>query len=808
MPAKKNILLNKLKKSLKKPTVVAVTEQSILSPDITITERRGDLVRKLRLAQDVDSARHDIRLHLSMFPDDRSFSCLLQVDSISTIQTILAHIDDTSTTLVEDMTRAWKDQMHTTDPSLQFFLDLSALPSEIVVDDLLTLDSFVFETLYFIPPELAKRLLPPLLQMLHQLPHETPRPQIRQTVKSYIFEHRYAHVISYLEQEVGDTAKQHFVQNYIRSQFQNSRAMKTFLLIAQLVEDKKQSFSPMVAQILLRNLPVTENITSLRHYLDVILNVVILRAEPRALRKYFANAAQFTTFTKTVYPQIATHWESMIQERLWTEFPQSYVFQNAHRIPWSTFLEILREPSLISLETRLYDSLYNNTQQRLDDVLRYIQTESQTKNLNTMHLNTLLERFIATKPYTQQRQLRKLLSLSVDKVHEILTKDQEGVYTTLLDTLSVMQDVVPPHLRLEEKVIPTVTTRVQRDVTELYRLRLHIPDFDHVLLRPIDTIDNYIGKEAEPGLFHPNDDFFHDMADSSVPKSQQKDVFTLRGLRMNVINVSIYNKYSIQNEDTYLAEVTFIRSQQNLDTLLHPLPFFSYFLSCPLLNHQSPFMNTLRAKMQQRLEKAVIKTVPHVNAEALSRDIEQQIYTQSHDMKTYTETVARVLTLLTLEHAQFFRSILSRLRIDTLFQLIHDDIFLLFPEAKYGVGPLTQLFERESYELFRVILLDAYLIEYPMRRVPYLPYWRQPVDVEKIEVRFDELQKDAHTVVLQKNLYDDDMYTGPPVDISVSSSSQYPSSEDITTAAPPDPLASFLDVAFRDAARLNLMTSF
>jgi len=798
-PTKKTALISKLKKSIKKPPTSLPSSPISIEPSLDDTsERRRECIRKLRGAQTLDELRHFLRLHLSLFPDDRLLSVLFQAPSMDTVASVFASVDDQSDTLLDDVVAHAKTVILATQhPSTAFFARLNGLPPSPSIDDVVHTDTFVFEPLSFLPEALASLILPALLPRLKDLPSDTPRPEIRHIVNAYIFQHRYTFVISYLEGDHDDKEKQSFVERYVRLQYQNSRSFKVFLLIDQLVEDKKQGFGPVVAQILIRYLPDAQNITSLRRYIEVILDVVINRTEPRLLKKYFANTSQYTHFLNVVYPKIPSTWDRMIQERLWTEFPQSFVFQHAGDIPWRTFLEIVRQPALSSLELRLYNLLQHNAHQRLEDVIRYV----QQKDVERMHLRALLQRYISTQPFKHHTHLNKLLSLSTDRIRELLTSEENKNYITILQSLTVAQDIIPPSENTGPSPLVLTPTREQAD---LYRLRLYVPDFLEVLIAPIDSVGMYTASKRENGLYVPNDRFFDDLADTSLSRSQRGTVFRLNGASMTVVNVTLHGQHIEQDEEMYVKEVNFIRSQTMLDTLTHPLAYFEYFMTSPLLNHQSSFMTAFRLKTTRRLERVLLRNVENVRALGLSQDIEREMYMNAKDLKTYTENIARLITLISGPYAITLKRILLRLRIEKLPSIIDDPAFLV-PELNHAEGPLADMVQRDTYDLFRSMMLDAYFIEFPTRRIPYLPHWRHHrIDADTITVTFDDAQRDMYiTTVLRDLLFDDDVYvavTQNTTDTDTPSSSSPPVPQEEDT----DPLASFLDVAFREVARLGM----
>jgi hypothetical protein len=390
--------------------------------------------------------------------------------------------------------------------------------------------------------------------------------------------------------------------------------------------------------------------------------------------------------------------------------------------------------------------------------------------------------------------LEKLKNISsFSKLKTVLLEIREHGYIDLLNTLSTT-------MTNKKKIVPLMKSPSLMDLDDseiLYKYRFDIPNFDHMEIEPIDDINVY-------GPPIPNDLFYKHLVDPKIVKTQQGHVFTMNKLKMKVKYVTITNDYIYQNEESYTQGLVFVKTQKGLDSASSPLSFYNYFMSCPILNHQSSLMKILRQKSLSRLSTIFIKLFEQ---DQLCTSIENSIYIYSESLNEYTTSISTLITLMNMKFAQTIKQLvlqqsikvteigkLLKEPIDIIFQILYPEIYAVNDEKS-----LLMLFENNRQELKRRIILDTYFIQNPMRRIPYIPIDRYlGGDIDKIEMvkEIPVTPTDLADTYLQEPIIVEIQTDDTLIPISTNEL------EDEIIMEELDPLADFIDVAFEELDHL------
>lgn len=724
------------------PTTTTTTDPSQAQ---TVQDRHLDLLRKLSqlLSQRVarQQVQDAVRLHISYFPEDQSFYRLLSLDDVMLQQFTHMCISQPELNVLTSL-KLFVSSIASTETQDIFQMLKVRLREEPIdtLTDLMSIDNVIFGDLV-IQPKYNDILVAPLLELIGMLPSNTSVLELKRAIEQFLYNHRYDYALSFLQNpETENVVKEAFVYDAIRREFENTRSQRLFLQIMTLIEENVQSFQKPLQSILFRNLPDKEVIPSLKNFLEVILDVIINKVSGKGLEKYFTSNAKLKSFRQKLLPALSSkeNYTSLLHNRCIEEFEQSYLFVHAKRVDWRFYLEAIQRQEthpLLSLEFELYEHLRKDPQHKITHIMGFMdQTEVNRPNLNSM-----LQQFIATRPYSERADLEKLLVVPLPKVKEILLKYQAQEYVQAVRDISALHVDVPSVREMPSQGKKNVEyIDIVKDTSDMIeRTRPYLSNFDHVAIRPIDDISIYIRQPDGNSVlfFLPNDLFFSHLVDSGVPKSQQGDVFTLNGSKMYVANVSISNDYMIQDEDTFREGVTYVQRQKRIENISGPIPYFVEFCEMPVLNHQSQFMETLRGRNRTLLSSYLLKeSIAH--STVLAEKMECSIYNASSNLGEYTQSLSVVLTLLSSTtsslsvYTTHFKKVLRTgtlvlEKIGILLGYENEAVLeALFPEALYatkGSEVLRGMFVQDTALCKRRIILDAYTREFPMRRIPYIP---------------------------------------------------------------------------------------
>ncbi len=757
MSSSKKSLLAKLKKDIqvKKKTSVVITPSSSddlhlrieTSEDVVVPappssqERHLDFLRKLEIKFQENASRQDIqdtvRLHLSYFPDDQTLSRLLLLDVNQCKDFISSSMTNPEKNVLTEL-KAFTSAIQSSKTQDEFEVLKSKLSSlsEKTFQAFVEVDPFVFEDLSFQPAH-NTFLVMGLMDTILALPPTTTPSQVKHTVQQYMYNHRYDYALTYLQNpEISEEEKDAFVHTSIRHEFENVRSQHLYFQIMNLIDEKTSAFQKPLQSILFRCVPDKLMIPSLKNFLEVMLDVIINQVSGKSLEKYFTSKAKLESFRQKFLPSLSSRetYSALIHNRCVEEFDQSYLYKNAKRIHFQTYLESIQKQvnnPLISVELDLYEHLRKNTQQKLHQMLTLLNQET----INRTNLNVLLQQFIVTRPYKEQTELQKLTTATFPTIKNVLLKYEAQDYLQALKDMSTLQQDRDVLLREPTKIN---YMEVVNDTTEMIeRTRPYLLDFDHIAISPMDDIAMYILRPDHDSttFFIPNELFYQHLMDESIPKSQLKNVFVLGKRKMTLANVNISNDYLIQDQETFYKGVSYIQQQKKMETISGPIPYFLQFCTTPVLNHQSQFMQSLREKNRTLLSSYLLKCeISNERTDACV--MEQSIYDASENLGQYAHSLSIVLTLLSSTtsslsmYTNHFKNLLRtrQLVLSHLGELLtyNNDAILetLFPEAlhaKEGSDILEGMFLQDTALCKRRIVMDAYTRQFPMRRVPYLP---------------------------------------------------------------------------------------
>jgi hypothetical protein len=768
-----------------------------VSSSVSITDRRNSFLKEIKILlnenKTIQDVRDRIRIHISFYNDDKEFSKLLDLQQTD-LELFLDNYDDATNVMTQIGTFYKNISSKTEKNEVETLKDrLRSVVFPVNKSVLYMMDSFVFESIEF-TPDYNIILFPALIHTLLNDLNLTTLVEMRKYVHQYMFEHRFEYVIRYLENDsYSDSDKQFMVSETIKSEFENIHSIRLYLLIMNIIDQKITPFQKPLQSLLLRYLPEKEYFTTVKNFLEIILEIVINKPSDKQLAKYFANKKKLEHFRTKFLPllQNEKEYSKLIRNHIRQEFEQPYVFRYADRVKWETYLEIVRKhlskTAMSSMEVDIYNSLKKNDSDILDKMIVLLENP---ENVNKSQIQILLSQYINLQTKSKQNSLEKLKNISsFSTLKTLLIEIRDVGYIETLNTLSTTTPKKTPLMK-------SPSLMDQNDSEILYKYRFDIPNFDHMEIEPIDNIAVY-------GTTIPNDLFYRHLVDPKIIKTQKGQVFTMNKLRMKVRYVTITNDYSYQNEESYTQGLVFIKTQQGLDSATHHLSFYTYFMSCPILNHQSSLMKILRQKSLSRLSTVFIK---QFQQDKLCSSIEHSIYMFSESLNEYTTSISILITLLELKYTQTIKQLFIQrsIKISEIGKLLKEPIDVvfqvLFPEI-YTVNDkksLLMLFENNHQELKRRIILDTYFIQNPMRRIPYIPINRYlGGDLDKIEIitEIQPIPTDLSDKYLQEPIIEvEEVTTVIPISTK--------ELEDEIIMEELDPLADFIDSAFDELDNL------
>lgn len=719
------------------------TTSSVEQQDIrisTIQQRHHEFVLNLEiLVNEMPFPRPQIidqvRVHISFYPDDHLFHHLLELDDTMLKEFVLKSVYS------GNISQFLKDFMHSIYETQKgnayewFQTQLKSLPdNEKTFAKLLSIDPYIFASLEF-QPTYQTHLVPPLIQTILSLSISTPA-EIRKTVDQFMYNHRFDYIMTFLQNpEISEQDKNEFTRQTMEDLYENIRSKQMYFQIMELIDEKQSNFHKPLQSILYKNVPDKKMIPPLKHYFDLILDVVINNPSDKSLEKYFPSKARFEDFKKNMYPLLQTErgYTYLIRSRCTDTFDQPFLFKNANRIRFDSYIDSIKkhlQNPMISIGLDLYDKLHKNQNDKLAQIFVLLNQPTTQRT----QLDIVLQQYISTQPYKNQQDLRKLLKMSVPKIKDVLQNYQVQEYVDILKNIS-LEDPRPDILITQPSKINYI--EMTNDTQEIIeRTRPFIPNFDHIAIAPIDNVSMYILRPDgnSTTYYIPNATFFEDLVKSSIPKSQNGNVFTLNGRKMTIANVSVYQEYIVQNESMFAAGQKFIQAQQRLESVTTPITFFTQFCAMPVLNHQSQFMKQFRQKNRAMLSSSISKNGVDVRSNQIAQEVEQSIFESSSNLREYSDRLSIITPLIYTStsslstYASHFRKLLHTngfkwSHIGEVLAMNMDVIIeAFFPEALFDEsGILRPMFEQDIAMAKRRILLDAYTSQFPMRRIPYLP---------------------------------------------------------------------------------------
>jgi hypothetical protein len=208
----------------------------------------------------------------------------------------------------------------------------------------------------------------------------------------------------------------------------------------------------------------------------------------------------------------------------------------------------------------------------------------------------------------------------------------------------------------------------------------------------------------------------------------------------------------------------------------------------------------------------------------VAKQVEESIHTYARTLGDYSNALSSIVSLLhstttnVSSYSNFFKESLCKTKLNTedigrLFSSDADiDVVMrvLLPEVFYtdsemSSTSLKKMFMEERRWCHRRIMLDAYLIQFPMRRLPYIPIVTESYD--KSVIRVMTIPDNYISEVLPEDLRElyflNDMTQEADVDKATQDMLQETTLEDVDTSLEEvetvhDALHSFLDVAMKE----------
>ena len=680
-----------------------------------------------------------IKIHISHYPDDHFFQYFSNFTSTESKQCIQYIKENQEMSMSQSIISFYKS-IKKTDEIDQYELFISSLQSlsNPTISELYSLNSFVFEPLEFLST-FNKSLIPPLLEELLKLEKKT-FIELRQFVNQYLFDHRFDPIISYLKNDdYNSTQKQNKVVQFIQDQFESNRSKRCLFQILHLVDEKIKSFQKPLENILRRSaFDEKKTISILKQKFSLILDIVINHLDDKKLlHTYFTSKSKFDEFKKHKYKEIQENYESIIHTDIIYEFPQSYIFTNANKLSWQIYLELFikSSSSSFSLDVLIYNTIKKNVSDKLQNILLYIKNSNFDDSKRT-HINSLIHQYLLTQSPKLQSILKKLYKIPLKDVYDILTKSNYDEYITLLQNFVITKDTTHENT---DKHVPYIKFITNQFIMNLEKTRPYIPNFDHLSISSIhdNDISKYILKKDSTIYNIPNELFYQHLADDKITKKQEKDVFILDNIKMKIANVTIDYQYIIQNEKSFQENNEFIQTQIALEDTTSPFGYFDYFFKLPLLNQKSTFMNSFRNKICTILSSLFLTFFPNWNTNLLSQHIENSIYKYNDNIDKYTRCITILLIFINpknsclanfsnLQHLFSTNQIniqnigkLSQYDVPHLFEFLLPGFFLL---DDFQQLVIKNIFNHDLKLYQQKLAINAYVIQYPTRRIPYLPF--------------------------------------------------------------------------------------
>lgn len=850
MATTKKALLSKLKKGLaekRRATTTTSAEQRLTVASLdelaSTYQRRVRFLQEMRIMLGSDASTQDlinhIRKHLSYYPNDHGFHRLFSLLDDRYREQLLLFVQRHTAVEAEeeDIMQSLKSfvqrvVVEETVNQVEIITNLvRGLPTPIARQTLLDIDAYIFHSLQFMPT-INDSILPGLVREVFGDGSTTPLARtpvdLRHTIDRYVYDHLYDGILHYLrDPTVSDDDKQAMTLRFLQDEYEGTQSQQLYLQLMDIVDRKVKPFQPVLQSLMYRFLPDKEKIAPLKRFMEVVLEITLSNASGPALQKYFPTRSAFEHFQTYVLPMLPDKVDRVIRARCREEFVQPFLYRHAYRVKWTDFVNIIQSylsNRLIPMELRLYDSLQKHANERLEQIMTYLQDVPENA-IDRRLLHTMLERFIHTQPYKQQLMLKKLLKQSVSTIRTALEDRASVSYLETLDNLaspSSLSMKVPLRDMAKIKYINLLEAQTK----ELYRLRPFVPGFDHVAIRPYGGKDNILKYMADPSqpmtsvsYARVSDVFFEHLADPKIPKSQQGTKFTMGGVNMIVANVTIHEEYIVQNEETWQHLLSFVNQQKKLQTILHPLHYFTEFTSTPMSLHRSQLVHTLREHVRASLHHTFQRSIGQdILTKEVSHAMESSIYGYANTMGQYVQNVARVMALVEMpsQYRTTFLSFVVQQRLnlahfgelvmnlEVMMSVIAPELESVRPpssseDPEEGNRMVQQAFANEVDTHMRRILLDAYAIEFPTRRLPYLPSaWdRTLMGWRDLEVSLEDVD------VLRATIPETwtDKYLLPALVADVVTQETIDRVEEVdapmtmpaTTSA--DPLSNFLDVA-------------
>lgn len=731
MSSSKKLLLAKLKKDMASKKASAPKKPVSSSTPVTeLVQIHKELVDRVLGAETTEAFKTVIQTHVNFYPNDKLLlkvihlsqeerhHLFLQIkeneefDLLESIKTFTKSsineiVNDAENTLLETMKQ-------TTDPTISILIGLD----EYVFDPLLTLEFYSDSN----ETEYCKNLLHSLTTSVPTVTNE----HLRKLVESYMYNHRYDEILGILQNEhISDEEKQVFVTEHIKNQYESTRSKQFFVLIWTLVEKKVYPFKKQLDSLLYRFVQDKKFLPQIRKSLTMALDVLIHQnRSDKYLSKFFLTKHGLQKFKTMVLPKLDSEKQSIryIRSIIRNEFEHSYLYQQAPKISWKTYLSIFQTSSFNSIESQLLSTLRHNRSMYVEKIVRLLQTTDDLKTIRAV-----IFQFISTYKPSERKQLSKLLTLPRQALTTFFQETLVSEYLERLKDVQMISD--KKSQKSKSSPVKTWTSMESEYRVFLEKSRLEIPNFHCILIQSIhhSDITKYVDREFETNssLMIPNDKFYHDCVHGAC--SQNNKVFQLNGIDMSVYYYLLSKEIVIQNENMFENHVKFITNQMNVNRATTPIEYFRQFSKLPLLNHRSDVMTKLRNNTVIRFDEM---SIPNPRA------LEQQLFSNSSSLQDYLKTISRIILVTDkivspfFSKSNYFLQVLKSGYINMsnitgmLMSPLEHAFCLLYPE--YFINPTLQpiLLQKADVQIdriYRSLIFRAFTIENPMSRLPIVP---------------------------------------------------------------------------------------
>lgn len=731
----KKLLLAKLKKDMasKKASVPKKSGPSESATDVVQIHK--ELVDRVLGADTTEAFKTIIQTHVNFYPGDKLLLKVIDLSQEERNQLFGEIKEAEEFDLLQSIKKYTKSSVDEVSTEENTLLETIKKITDPTISTLIGLDDEVFDPLLTIEFYSDSNEMEYCKNLVNKLSGSSPiitNEQLKKQVESYVYNHRYDEILGILQNEnISDADKQVFVTEHIKNQYESTRSKQFFVTIWTLVEKKVYPFKKQLDSILYRFVQDKKFLPQIRKSLTMALDVLIHQNRTdKYLSKFFLTKNGLQKFKTMILPLLENEKQSAryIRSIIRNEFEHSYLYQQAYKIAWKTYLSIfqtsINSSSLNGIEAQLISSLNHNRSVFVDKIVRLLQTTDDLKTIRSV-----VFQFISTYKPTERKELSKLLTLPRPALTKFFDETVVAEYLEQIKDVEIVSDNKPKK-KQTASVMNTWNSMESENRIFLEKSRVEIMNFRCILIQPIHNSDisKYVDREFETNssFMIPNEKFYHDCVYGSF--SQSNTVFQLNGVEMSMYYYLLSKEIILQNESMFENHVKFVNNQTNVNRAATPLEYFRQFSKLPLLNHRSDVMTKLRNSTVIRLDEL---NIPKAN------ELEQDLFSNSSSLQEYLKAVSRILLVTDkivssyFSQSKYFLEVLKSGYVNMsnltglLMSPLEHAFSILYPEYFINSTNLQHILmnkaEVQLQRIYRSLIFRAFTIENPMSRLPILP---------------------------------------------------------------------------------------